>query len=130
MSAQPGDMVQIRSKEVPLPEFPASVVAIDDTTLEVLSTILVPFHHSGKFKLAEIEYIVVYPAEVAVEQETGFKVGTDIQTRLPVDGKVRVGTAHCGFDRILVIKLPDGQLLTGGASHFEKAEYNGAEVFL
>lgn len=116
-----GDIVQIRASDVPLPEFPAVVINVTATQLEVMSTLLAPFQHSGKFNLNDIETITVHPAEGAVEKETGFPLGAHCRTRVKVGGSFQEGKAIAGFDGVLVIERADGELITGSKSYFELA---------
>lgn len=112
---KPGDIIQMQSNEIPLPEFSAAVIAVDENNLEILSTLIVPFQHGGKFKRSEIRTMVTCPAEEAVERETGFKLGTVVRTRLR-DGSEVICKAFAGFNGILVGVRDDGRFVTGGSS--------------
>ena len=100
----------------------ATVIDVQNGVLEVMSTILVPFQHGGKFTEDEVEQIVVvYPADVAIPQESRGK-GFSKNQRVSVvvrDGGRHEGEVVAAFDGVVVARKSDGQLITGGASHFK-----------
>jgi hypothetical protein len=117
-----GDFVAFQTRTVPLPEVQGAVIDVNGGVLEVLSTLLFPFRHSGSFTEDDVDCImVVYLAEVAIPQESrgkGFakhqRVGTTVR-----DGSAQFGEVIAAFDGIVVARRSDGELITGGASHFE-----------
>lgn len=116
-----GDIVSFQTRVVPLPEVQAAVVDVVDGVLEVISTFLVPFQHSGQFREADVDRImVVYPAAVAIPQESrgrGFFQGQIVSAVLKDDQEHR-GEVIAAFDGIVVARQSDGQLFTGGAMRF------------
>ena len=116
-----GDFVAFQTKAVPLPEIQAAVIGVENGVLEVMSTFLTPFQHGGKFTEAEVDRImVVYPAEVAIPQESRGKSFPRHQRVSVVvqDGEEHQGKVVAAFDGVVVARKGDGQLITGGASHF------------
>lgn len=116
-----GDFVSFQTRVVPLPEVQAAVIGVVDGVLEVISTILVPFQHSGQFTEADVDQIiVVYPSAVAIPRESrgrGFTKNQRVAATLK-DGTERQGEVIAAFDGIVVARKSDGQLFTGGAMHF------------
>lgn len=116
-----GDFVSFQARTVPLPEVQAAVVEVADGVLEVMSTILAPFQHNGKFTEAEVDRImVVYPAAIAIPQESrgrGFSQSQMVSAVLS-DGKEHRGEVIAAFDGIVAARQSDGQLFAGGAMHF------------
>lgn len=122
---QTGDFIAFQSSDVPLPEVQAVVIEDNGDTVEVLSTLLVPFQHSGTFKRSEMKNLMlVYPAGVAVPRESrrDWRRGQLLRvTKGPHENVVAPLLA--AFDGVCVCKVPDfhGKWLTGGAAGFEKA---------
>jgi len=116
-----GDFVAFKTKAVPLPEVQAAVISVENGVLEVLSTILLPFKHGGKFTEAEVDQImVVYPAEVAIPQESrgkGFPKNQKVSVVIK-NGEKHYGEIVAAFDGIVVARKNDGQLITGGSMFF------------
>ena len=116
-----GDFVAFQTKSVPLSEVQAAVINVEDGVLEVLSTMLVPFQHGGKFTEDEVDQVlVVYQAEVAIPQESrGKRFSKNKKVSVVVQGGNRYeGEVVASFDGIVVARRSDGELITGGASHF------------
>ena len=110
-----GDIIEFSSPEVPLPYVQAVVIEETPDHIEVMSTLLVPFQHSGTFQRDRINIAgVVCPASEAIKRETGFDEGELLTCNI---GK---GRAVAGFDGIVVIQREDGELITGGSSHFSR----------
>lgn len=120
-----GDFVVLQTEAVPLPEVQAAVIGVENDVLEVISTILVPFQHGGKFTEDEVDQIiVVYPAEVAIPQESRGKSFSKHQ-RVSVivqGGEKHQGMVVAAFDGVVVARKSDGKLITGGASHFNAVD--------
>lgn len=116
-----GDLIHLRCRAIPLPEFPAAVIRMHDDELEVLSTFLVPFGHNGVFPVADIECLaLVHPAAQAIPAESrGFVEHEIVSAEI---GEYRqYGRVIAAFDGIVVAEREDGELITGGAMHFERA---------
>jgi hypothetical protein len=116
-----GDFVSLKTDTVPLPEVQAVVIDVENGVLEVLSTFLAPFRHSGRFTENDVSNImVVYPAEVAIPRESGKRCFLKNQKVFCiVNGRRKYqGRVVAAFDGIVVIRTSDDQLIAGGASHF------------
>lgn len=120
-----GDVVVFRTPRVPLPEVQAAVMGVEENgQLSVLSTLLAPFQDNGLFSEDEINGLltVVYPAEIAIPQESrgkSFKKGEGVTTTI---GNQRfTGKVVAAFDGLVVALTSDGQSFTGGASFFSQA---------
>jgi hypothetical protein len=125
LQLQIGDLVAFTTSAVPLPEVHAAVIDVKDGVLEVMSTLIVPFQHSGMFNAGEVQEIaVIYPADVAIPQESrdkSFRRGERVDVTVRGEDGVMVqvsGDVVAAFDGIVVARRQDGQLITGGASHF------------
>ena len=117
-----GDFVMFETDIFPLLEFQAVVIDIKNGVLEVMSTLLAPFQHSGKFTEAEVDRIrVVYPAEVAITQESGFRRYQRVSVVFQ-GCEEHQGEVVAAFDGVVVARKGDGQLITGGASHFSAVD--------
>mgnify|MGYP001178346980 CR=1 FL=1 len=121
LQLETGDFVSFQTKSVPLPEVQAAVIGVEDGVLEVMSTLLAPFQHNGKFTEDEVGRImIVYPSAVAIPRESR---GKNFSRHQKVSVTVKGGKKHRGevvaaFDGIVVARRSDGELITGGASHF------------
>lgn len=115
-----GDFIVFQTTAVPLPEVQAVVIRVEKNgVLEVLSTLLVPFGHDGRFTEKEVkEFQVVYKASEAIplESRRNFRKGQLVSTR--VHGKKETGRVVAAFDGIIVAKHSSGTFITGGASFF------------
>jgi len=118
-----GDYVAFQASSVPLPEVQAVVIRVEDGVLEVLSTLLIPFQHDGRFSEDEVARIeVVYPAEVAIPKESrgkGFSKNQYVSVRFK-DGSVCRGRVVAAFDGLVVARREDDELVTAGSSFFEE----------
>lgn len=116
-----GDFVAFQTASVPLSEVQAAVIRVEDGVLEVLSTLLVPFQHNGRFTEEEVDMIeVIYPAEVAIPQESRgkrFAKGQHVSVELR-DKSTEQGNVIAAFDGLIVAQREDGELITGGANFF------------
>ena len=118
-----GDFVAFQTNAVPLPEVQAVVIRVKNGVLEVMSTVLTPFQHGGKFTEDEIgQIMVVHTADVAIPQESR---GKNFAKNQKVSVEIKGGEIHHGevvaaFDGVVVARQNDGQLITGGASFFNK----------
>lgn len=116
-----GDFVVFRSKSVPLPEVQAAVIDVENDTLVVISSFLVPFQHNGEFPADDVtDIIVVYGAEQAIPQETrdrAFK--KDQRVFATIRGERMEGGVIAAFDGMVVARRDDGQLITGGVPHWQ-----------
>lgn len=124
-----GDFVAFTTPTVPFPEVQAVVIDVENGVLEVMSTLIAPFHHSGKFTEDEVVRImVVYSAEVAIPQESrdkNFRKGERVVVHAQrVDGEMTyvIGYVVAAFDSVIVARRTDGQLITGGSTHFTSLE--------
>jgi len=119
-----GDFVAFQSKTVPLPEVQAAVIGIENGVLEVMSTLLAPLNHSGKFTEDDVDrIIVIYPAEVAIPQESrgkGFQKHQKVS--FIIQGEEYQGKIVAAFDGVVVARKSDGQLITGGVSQFDNSK--------
>ncbi len=115
-----GDFVAFKTKSVPISEVRAAVVAVEDGVLAVISTMLKPFQHNGNFTEEEVEQIVVvYPAEVAIPQESrgkGFYKNQRVSAI--VRGKEHEGKILAAFDGIVVARESGQLIIVGKASSF------------
>ena len=115
-----GDIVSLTAKSVPLPEVQVAVITVKDGELEVMSTLLAPFRHSGLFKEADVTSInVILPAEDAIPRESRgkkFKKGQHVSC--DIKGEKHEGFVIAAFDGIVSAQRIDGEYLTGGANHF------------
>jgi hypothetical protein len=119
-----GDIVEIIAQSVPLPSVQVAVIGVTSNgELNVMSTLLAPFKHSGLFPERDVSQIVpVRRAEEAIPMESrgkGFSKGQSVRTHLKKQGKTVHGQVIAAFDGIVVAKQSYGQLITGGASFFE-----------
>ncbi len=116
-----GDFIAFKTPSVPLQEVQAAVINVEDGKLEVMSTLLAPFQHSGIFTEAEVgEIIVVYPASISIPQESGKKKFIKDQK---VSISLKNGTTACGcvvaaFDGVVAARTNEGIFIVGGASFF------------
>lgn len=112
-----GDIIEFTSSEIPLPVIQAAVIVADHPDyIEIMSTLLVPFKRSGKFKRDAINILgVVCEAKDAIARETGFDAGEKVTC------DIGSGVVIAGFDGILVARTEDGQLITGGSSFFSRS---------
>jgi len=117
-----GDIVAFTTTSVLLPEVQATVIEVKDGVLEVLSTLLLPYKHIGRFKEEEVGQIeLIYPAKIAVPRESGQKKFQKDQSVSTLVGKVsHQGKVIAAFDGLVVARQDDGQLITGGASFFNR----------
>ncbi|HRY60262.1 MAG TPA: hypothetical protein P5096_02700 [Patescibacteria group bacterium] len=121
LQLETGDFVAFQTEAVPLPEVQAAVIGIEDGVLEVMSTLLAPFQHNGKFTEDEVgQIMVVYPSAIAIPRESR---GKNFSKHQGVSVIIKGGEEHRGevvaaFDGIVVARRSDGELITGGASHF------------
>lgn len=123
----PGDRVSIAAKSVPVPCFQASIVSGDAHSLNVISTQLVVFRHSGVFPIEDVtELVLDYPAEQAVPMESR----ADLQYCQRVTVPSVAGDQHfyvkAAFDGVVVAYdgktgSPDTSHVTGGSSFFVPA---------
>ena len=115
-----GDIISLTAKSVPLSEVQVAVIAVKDGVLEVMSTLLAPFKHSGLFKEADVTSIsVILPAEEAIPRESRgkqFKKGQHVSC--DIKGEKHEGFVIAAFDGIVSAQRVDGEYLTGGANHF------------
>lgn len=116
MICEPGDYIDFRHPDVPLKEIQAAVIEDQGDNVEVMSTLLIPFKHSGIFDKARMTgTVVVHPAAVAVPQESrrdwmpGQMLTTDDDE----------GCLVAAFDGVVACKHKSGQYLTGGVSFFK-----------
>ncbi len=120
---QTGDRVAISTPTIPLPcSIDACFTHIDeDGNLNVFSTLLVPFKHSGIFKENEIEEIkVTLPAEKAALMESrneNLKHG--MQVYCLIRDEQMEGQLIGAFDGIVAAITPEGKFITGGSKHFK-----------
>ncbi len=115
-----GDLVALRSNAVPLPEVQAAVININSDEIEVLSTMLIPFKHNGKFKKGEVDEIVmIHPADYAIPQESRGKFQKEQTVTVTVKGRKETGSVIAAFDGIIVAqRKKDGKFIVGGMSYF------------
>lgn len=116
-----GDYIAFTSDQVPLPHVEAAVIAVKDGVLEVLSTFLVPFQHSGLFMEEQVKNLeVIHPAEIAIPQESRgrrFAKGQEVLINLQGhDVRAKVVSA---FDGVVVARNGEDMLITAGALRFE-----------
>ena len=115
-----GDFIAFRTTAVLLPEVQAVVIRVEKNgVLEVLSTLLIPFGHNGRFHEKEItELIIVYKASDVIPRESrkNFRKGQLVSTC--AHGKKETGRVVAAFDGIIVAKHSSGTFITGGASFF------------
>ena len=118
-----GDLVEFVSGSIPVPSIPAVVIDVKDGVLEVMSTFLVIFQHSGKFTPDEVLAIeVILPAAFAIPQESRGRNFTQFQkVTTSVNGQECQGKVIAAFDGIVVAQQEDGELVSGGALRFEAA---------
>lgn len=119
-----GDIVEIIAHSVPLPSVQVAVIGVTPNgELEIMSTLLAPFQHSGLFPESDVSQIVlVRRAEEAIPAESrgkGFSKGQPVHTYLKRQGETVYGNVIAAFDGIVVARHSDGQFITGGASFFE-----------
>jgi len=116
-----GDYVAFQASAVPLPEVQAAVISVKNGNLEVISTLLVPFSHSGIFTEDEISKIkVIYPADITIPRESrgrSFTKGQLVSAEIKGVG-TKSGKVIAAFDGIVVAQKKDGELITAGAMHF------------
>ncbi len=113
-----GDIVALKMKSVPISEVRAAVVAVEDGVLSVISTMLKPLQHNGNFTEEEVEQIVVvYPAKVAIPQEShGFSKNQWVSAI--VRGEKHKGKIIAAFDGIVVARHNNQLVIVGKASSF------------
>ncbi|MCC6639350.1 hypothetical protein IT409_02210 [Candidatus Falkowbacteria bacterium] len=120
VTLNPGDVVSLVAKTVPLPEVQVAVITVSDGVLEVMSTLLAPFKHSGFFEEANVTSIsVILPAEEVIPRESRgkqFKKGQHVSC--DIKGEKHEGFVIAAFDGIVSAQRIDGEYLTGGANHF------------
>lgn len=120
----PGDRLSLVAKSVPVPCFQASVVSGDDTRIEVISTQLAIFRHSGTFTADDVEMVVVdYPGAEAIPLESR-RDDLYLGQAVKVDGQGDdVFTVRAAFDGWVVASFGDDveRLVTGGSSFFQAA---------
>ena len=118
-----GDMVSIISPTVPLPHIPASVIDVEDGVLKVMSTLLVPFQHSGKFSRQDVsDFEVMAKAEHTIPREArnfDFRKHTLVETT--IQGRCVQGQIIAAFDGVVVAKSGSGKLVTGVTNHWRLA---------
>ena len=111
-----GDHIAFETSEVPLPHVEAAVMGVKDGILDVFSTLLVPFQHSGFFSedsVGEIE--IVRKAKEAIPSTSPFE--KDQEVTCEVKGTTRRGFVIAAFDGIVVMKSGD-DFVTAGADLF------------
>ncbi len=115
-----GDFVAFTATSVPLPEVQAAVVDVEDGVLEVMSTLLKPFQHSGKFREDEVgEIMVVYPAAIAIPQESGREdFAPQRRATCVFEGRQYEGRIMAAFSGWVYMQADDGTPLTGSPNHF------------
>ncbi|HSR54125.1 MAG TPA: hypothetical protein VLV83_25125 [Acidobacteriota bacterium] len=121
----PGDHVAFRTSPsvIPLPHMEAAVVEVKDGRLEVFSTLLVPYRHSGFFSEEEVLEIEVFrPADEAVKMGSRgkFERGQRIACTIEKEGRVEC-TLYAAFDGVVSGWTDDGVNVTGGINQFEAA---------
>lgn len=114
-----GDFVSFQTKIVPLPEVQAAVLDVKDGALIVMSTVLAPFETGGKFTEEQIDRIkVVYPANVAIKQESNGKLSNHQRVYCIAEGDTHYGEIIAAFDGVAVMLKDNGEFIHGGVSHF------------
>lgn len=124
----PGDIIAFTTSIVPLPEVQAVVIAVHDGVLEVMSTLLAPFQHSGHFAENNVgQLLVICEAEEAIPRETRGKFSRGQAVRTSVHDRHHdrlaefrsvTGNVLAAFDGVVVMRCADGQLVTGGIDFF------------
>ena len=117
-----GDFVAFRTPVIPLPEIQAGVYEVKDGMFWSISPLFIPWRHNGKFTPDEVdEIMVVYPAEVAVKQESHgrFNLGDRVVATQPLhEGDHIEGRVVGAFGGVVVVKNDEGYA-PGGSNYWE-----------
>lgn len=122
IDVEPGDIVEIQAKSVPLESVQVAVVNVINGVLEVISTLLVPFQHNGHFPPNDvIRIMVVYPAAIAIPQNSDgkFKINQRISMSLK-NGENHQGVVIAAFDNIIIARDDNGNLMKSSSSYVKK----------
>ena len=120
MNIEVGDHIAFQAKDIPLPHVEAAVITVhQDGVLEVMSTLLAPFQHGGRFKEEEVgELTVVRTADEAIPLESRGKFTKGASVSVRVGDDTHVGQVIAAFDGIVSAQQADGEYITGGTSFF------------
>jgi hypothetical protein len=119
MKLETGDIISFQSDDVPLPEVQAVVIEDNGEVIQVMSTLLVPFRHSGDFERSKIRNLTVIRSAgeaVPLESRRGWRRGQMLKV---IKGPYATTFSYlvAAFDGICVCRS-NRQWLTGGASGF------------